>query len=280
MGREAVRTSRRDLLAAAAGGASALAAQALASPLSVAAASTAVMTEVDNPTQAETSITADITGTDEEPAFAFEANIVDTGTGLHGYSPGGTAIIGDSDMRIGVAGRVADTSPLAGMSSGVVGISGAADSTGVTGLGEVGVEAGGPIGVFAVGTTAVIGIGDGLGPPGQFGTGVYGYSGTVAPPVAPNNIGVYARGDGASTALRVQGKATFSRSGRTYVGAGYYSRTITLAGVTTSSLVLATLQTRRTGVYIAAAVPAAGKFTVYLNKAVTATTYFAYFVLN
>jgi hypothetical protein len=27
----------------------------------------------------------------------------------------------------------------------------------------------------------------------------------------------------------------------------------------------------RTGVYVAAAVPAAGKFTVYLNKAVTAT---------
>ena len=279
MGQEPTRTSRRGLLAAAAGGASALAAHALTNPLSVAAASTAVMTETDNLTQAETSITADFTAGDE-PAFAFEANIADTGTGLHGYSPGGTAIIGDSDMRIGVAGRVADSSSLAGISSGVLGLSNAVDSSGVTGLGEVGVEAAGPIGVFAVGTTAVVGIGDGLGPPGMFGTGVYGYSGTVSPPAPPNNVGVYARGDGASTALRVQGKASFSRSGRTYVSAGHSSRTVTLAGVTTSSLVLVTLHTRRTGVYVAAATPGTGRFTVYLNKAVPGTTYFAYFVLN
>jgi hypothetical protein len=50
--------------------------------------------------------------------------------------------------------------------------------------------------------------------------------------------------------------------------------------MTASSFVLATLQTRRTGVYVAAAVPAAGKFTLYLNQAVSATTYFAYIVLN
>jgi hypothetical protein len=134
--------------------------------------------------------------------------------------------------------------------------------------------------VLGGGRNGVVGVGDGLGPPGLFGTGVYGYSGTMAPPDAPNNVGVFARGDGASIALRVQGRAVFSRSGRTYVSAGHSSRTVTVAGMTASSFVLATLQTRRTGVYVAAAVPAAGKFTLYLNQAVSATTYFAYIVLN
>jgi hypothetical protein len=277
MGREAVRTSRRDLLAAAAGGASALAAQALASPLSVAAASTAVMTEVDNQTQAETSITIESPfGDNDVPSAAFTAKVTVDGVALRGYSPSGAGVVGDSDASVGVVGRSGASGTVTAVQAGVYGTG----MSGVAGDGQVGVDGFGDIGVVGVGRNGVAGVGDGLGPPGLFGTGVYGYSGTMTPPAAPNNIGVYARGDGASTALRVQGKATFSRSGRAYVGAGHYSRTITLAGVTTSSLILATLQTRRTGVYIAAAVPAAGKFTVYLNKAVTATTYFAYFVLN
>ena len=43
---------------------------------------------------------------------------------------------------------------------------------------------------------------------------------------------------------------------------------------------IVTLQTYRSGVYVAAAVPTAGKFTVYLNKTVTGTTYFAWFIIN
>jgi hypothetical protein len=277
MGREAVRTSRRDLLAAAAGGASALAAQALASPLSVAAASTAVMTEVDNQTQAETSITVESPfGDNDVPSAAFTARVTVDGVALRGYSPSGAGIVGDSDTSVGVVGRNGAGGTVTGVQAGVYGTG----LSGVAGDGQVGVDGFGDIGVVGLGRNGVAGVGDGLGPPGLFGTGVYGYSGTMAPPAAPNNIGVYARGDGASLALRVVGKAIFSRSGRTYVSAGHASRTITLAGVTTSSMILATLQTRRTGVYVAAAVPASGRFTVYLNKAVTSTTYFAYFVLN
>lgn len=286
-------SSRREILAAAAGGAAALAVGALVKPLPAAAASTALMTEVDNPTEAKTSIsaTASLTTADD---IAFEVSVGDLATAIHGESPSGAGIrgsntdsqagvVGDSMNAVGVAGWTGapfESSAVAGITAGVVGLTSAENSPGVLGLGgDVGVEAGGIIGVFAAGTPAVVGIGEGLGPPGQFGTGVYGYVGGV-PPAPPDNVGVYARGDGSTTALRVQGKAAFSRSGRAAVGAGQSSKVVTMAGVTSASLVLVTLRTRRSGVYVAAAVPATGKFTVYLNKAVTAATYFAYLVLD
>jgi hypothetical protein len=285
-------SSRREILAAAAGGAAALAAGSLVKPLPAEAASTALMTEVDNPTEAKTSISALASLTIEDD-IAFEVSVGDLATAIHGQSPSGTGIrgsntdshagvVGDSLNAVGVAGTTGaafDPSAIAGITAGVLGQASAEASPGVLGLGEIGVEGGGFIGMFANGTTGVLGIGDGLGPPGQFGTGVYGYAGGV-PPEPPNNVGVYARGDGGATALRVQGKAAFSRSGRAAVGAGQSSKVVTMAGVTSASLVLVTLRTRRSGVYVAAAVPATGKFTVYLNKAVTAATYFAYLVLD
>jgi hypothetical protein len=53
-----------------------------------------------------------------------------------------------------------------------------------------------------------------------------------------------------------------------------------MAGVSTSSYVIATLQTRRIGVYVHAVVPGTGYFLIYLNKAVTANTYVGYLVIN
>jgi hypothetical protein len=82
------------------------------------------------------------------------------------------------------------------------------------------------------------------------------------------------------TALSVVGKAKFSRSGSASVGQGGKSKTVTVPGMKSTSLVLATLQTSVTGVYIAAAVPASGKFTVHLNKNTPAAAKFAWFVLN
>jgi len=46
--------------------------------------------------------------------------------------------------------------------------------------------------------------------------------------------------------------------------------TVTTSAVSTSTLVLATLQKVQSGVYIAAAVPKAGSFTITLNTAATA----------
>jgi hypothetical protein len=282
--------SRRSVLAAAVGGAAALAATSLARPLRVDAASTALMTEVDNPTTAKTSISA-VSSLTIDGDIAFETTVGDLATAIHGDSPNGIAIygtsanahgvIGDATAGTGVMGRAGDPNTYGTASGfGVHGFSSVEGSSGVFGEGEVGVYAAGFIGSFSVGSPGVVGLGDGLGPPGQYGTGVYGYSGGTNPPQPPNNVGVYARGDGTAVALKVQGKAQFSRSGKSYVSASRSTRVITLAGVTTASLIIVTLQTYRAGVYVLAAVPAAGKFTVYLNKVVPGTTYFAYFIVN
>jgi hypothetical protein len=82
------------------------------------------------------------------------------------------------------------------------------------------------------------------------------------------------------TALSVSGKAHFSRSGAATVSQGTTTKTVNVSGMQSTSLVLATLQTSITGVYVAAAVPASGKFTVHLNKATPAAAKFAWFVLN
>jgi hypothetical protein len=197
----------------------------------------------------------------------------------------GTSEIGS----LGVAGFSGDPNGypgVTGTSAGVygVGIAPLADplalNVGVLGSGDLaGVWGAGSLGVVGVGAPAVTGFGDGLGPPGLFGTAVYGFSGST-PPAPPDNVGVWAGADPGGYALQVNGRAKFSRSGRAAVSKGKSGRIVTIAGLTSSNLVIATLQTRRTGVYILAAVPTTGKFTLYLNRAVTATTYFAWLVLN
>lgn len=84
----------------------------------------------------------------------------------------------------------------------------------------------------------------------------------------------------AGTALRVEGKARFSRSRRVTIPAGKSSLKVTLAGVTTASLVFAVLHSNRGGTYVRAVVPTTGAFTIYLNRVVTSSTYVAYFVVN
>jgi hypothetical protein len=82
------------------------------------------------------------------------------------------------------------------------------------------------------------------------------------------------------TALRVDGKASFSRSGTVAIAAGTASKTISLAGVTTSSMVVATAQ-QSGNVFVKAAVPAGGSFKIFLNgNAPGGGLKVAYFVLN
>ena len=82
------------------------------------------------------------------------------------------------------------------------------------------------------------------------------------------------------TALNVQGKAVFSRSGIVTIAAGKSFRTVNLAGVTAASMILATAQQVK-GVYVKAAVPGNGSFTIYLTgNAPTGGLKVAYFVLN
>jgi hypothetical protein len=106
------------------------------------------------------------------------------------------------------------------------------------------------------------------------GTGVLGDA-----PNSASGIGVEA--DSATgTALNVQGKATFSRSGLVTILAGKNFRTVALAAVTTASMILATSQQNK-GVYVKAAVPGTGSFTIRLTaNAPTGGLKVAYFVLN
>ena len=48
----------------------------------------------------------------------------------------------------------------------------------------------------------------------------------------------------------------------------------------TNSRVFAVLASNRSGRYVRAVVPAAGKFTIYLNTTVTSTTVVTWFVLD
>ena len=109
-------------------------------------------------------------------------------------------------------------------------------------------------GESATGGAAVLGIAGGSGP------GIHGQSPSAAAP------GVLAENTKGAVALAVYGIATFSRSGSLHLAAGAASKSQTLAGVTTSSLVLATLQKDAAGVYIQSAVPHSGRFTINLNQ--------------
>ena len=83
-------------------------------------------------------------------------------------------------------------------------------------------------------------------------------------------------------ALRTTGRLQFqNRSGIATVASGKTSVKVTLAGVTATSMVMATVQ-RAGGFFVQAAVPAAGTFTIFINKAAVspATVRVAYLVLN
>jgi len=114
------------------------------------------------------------------------------------------------------------------------------------------------------------------------GSGVYGLAKATGVGVfgdTTNGTGVLARSTN-GTALNVLGKATFSRSGPATIEAGAATRKITLAGVTTASMILATAQQDGT-VYVRSAVPASGSFTIHLTgKAPAGGIKAAYFVLN
>ena len=113
--------------------------------------------------------------------------------------------------------------------------------------------------------------------------GVYGYgsNGVVGEANTASGAGVTAYGLGANDlALDVVGKVRFSRSGRTSVAAGHSTKTVSLAGVSSSSRVFAVLHSNRSGRYVRAVVPTTGSFKIYLNATVSSSTYVAWFVLN
>ncbi len=230
------------------------------------------------------------------------------------------ALAGAATMLIGVAPAVAvqDQPVLAGglntetqstvIENGVQGNCAGPNTDAVDGCGITGVEGDGfSFGVVGEGPTGVLGTSSFTGVDGetQTGTGVLGNSSGVT------GIGVEGQNNGSGSAvyglaaangvavfgdttngtaviarstngnaLDVRGKATFSRSGLITVGAGSSGKTVTLAGVTKSSLVLATAQ-QDNAVYVRSAVPGNGQFTIHLTgPAPTGGLKVSYFVLN
>lgn len=254
--------SRRAILAAAAGGAAALAATAIR-PGSVAAAPAPMLTETNNAATAETGVSNSTDGSD-----AFFGNATGAGTALSGESGKGMGVFGHSSdttdpltntSNAGVVGVAGDTGATAANKAltGVYGYSDFSTTDGIAGAGVWGQS--GDFGVVGDGTIGVLG--DGV-------VGVLGVATDIS------GVGVHAVTDVAGAlSLRVAGKAEFTRSGRATIAKGTAKKTISLAGCTTSTLVLAVLGSNRSGRWVRAVVPGSGQFTVYLNTTVTAATF-------
>jgi hypothetical protein len=266
--------SRRALLAAAAGGAAAVAASA-ATPLTAAAAALPMLTETDNLSTAQTSVTDS-----GDRTIAFAASNVGVAPALLVSNASGVATtVGQTDpsdpggitSAAGIyAFAVDDTdavpywlttysaiygwAPTAPLDLPVAasGVWGDSDDIGVAGSGGVGVRGDGFYGMVAAGQSAG-------------GTGLLAWGGN---------------GNGNDVALDVRGRAKFSRSGRATIGAGKSTIKINVTGVSWSSLVFAVLRSNRSGRYVRAVIPTTGSFTIYLNTTVTSSTYVVWFVVN
>lgn len=253
--------SRRAILAALGGGLAALIAQALGRPLPVRAdhgqPGQDLLKNVTNSATATTRLSADL--------FASDVLEVANNTG----SGAGTAIRGTTHGATGVRGETQDGTGVHGLAKSVgVGVRG--ESWSSDGVEGVGIGAG----VYGTGGYGVMGDVD------VGGTGVYGFVGSQAAPLAPANVAVYASAPSAAhTALQVNGRARFSRANKTAVGVGYSSKRVNMAGVTVYSIILGTIQQNRPGYSLQAVVAGNGYFTIYLNKAVTTSPiWVAYFV--
>ncbi|HTK56822.1 MAG TPA: hypothetical protein VL295_08355, partial [Gemmatimonadales bacterium] len=176
-------------------------------------------------------------------------------------NPGGTALFGQAvaDNAYGVWGSDQGTSGVGVYGTTTSGTGVLGQSSGSTGVGVEGTSAGNGSAVYGQNT-------------GATGTGVFGDATTGTGVLAHSTSG---------TALAVNGPAHFSQSGIALVPSGAKSIKVTMAGVTPSSMILATIQ-QGGGFYVKYAVPAAGSFSIFINKAPASpnTVKVAYFVLN
>jgi hypothetical protein len=153
--------------------------------------------------------------------------------------------------------------------------------SGLTGCGSNGVEGyGAASGVYGAGVNGNGVFGESA---ANAASGVYGQNDSTGYGVAGravNGTGVLA--DSANgTALKVTGRSKFSTAGTAVIASGSKSVTVTLAGVSASDFVLATVQGKG-AFYVKNASAGSGQFTIYINKAPTApaTVTVAYFVIS
>jgi len=256
-GSERTKLGRRALLAAAAAGVAAAAVRAVAAPAGVAAADhDALKIGESNTSSAETILQAFSSHGLSASSGAGDglrgSSSVGDKSGVYGYSTNaaGYGVYGRNTAR-GTFGY------LGGKGSGVYGFSPVAQEAAVQG------ENSSPGGAAVVGVNTATVAQGGL---GLMSSGVWGG--------APTDLNHWG--------LEIAGRVSFSQSGLLTIAAGKSSVSSTRPALNPATMVLATLQTNRAGVYIQAALasPASGKITIYLNKKVTAATKVAYFILG
>jgi hypothetical protein len=205
----------------------------------------------------------------------FGHNTGTTGIGVHGKTGGtGAAVFGEATGDgIGVY-ATSKTAPAVKGVGGPTGVYGSGTSDGVEGVSPTGDGVlGRNTGSTGIGVHGLTG-GTGSAVFGQATTNGVGINGTSA-----TGLGVLAAST-SGTALQVNGKAKFSRSGIVTVSAGTASKTVSLSGVSGNSMVFAMAQ-QNPGVYVKAAIPGSGSFTIYLTgNAPGSGLKVAYFVLN
>jgi len=173
---------------------------------------------------------------------AFGAGAVVASTLL---APSGAAASQGQPVIAGVLNTATNATLVESSQQGGTGIIATGDATGLAAV----ADADGGTSVYGLQTNPT-----GIGVEGDVtgsGSGVYGHASGAGVGVngqSDSGVGVEAQA-GTGTALKVDGKASFSRSGVVTIGAGTSSRTVQLAGVTTSSMVLATAQ-QATTVYV------------------------------
>jgi len=259
------RTSRRSLLAAALGGLGGLVVSRLGRPDAVAALDGApALLGTANTSTTETSF--ENTDTGEASLKGLHAD----GIGVSGESATGTAVRGAStddtssdflaqSYRSGVIGTAGDL----GVAGDIGGVALNTDEVGAYGFSDVspasvGVwgDTWGGVGVQGTGDLAVAGFGDSV--------GLYGAATSPA-----------------AYALLTDGKIKFNgRSGRTTISPNHLYRDVSISGMTSSSVVIATLQTRKAGYHVECVVSYTGKFRIFINKTSTGTIYFSYLVIG
>jgi hypothetical protein len=225
--------------------------------------------------------------------IGVEGRTAGTGSAVYGHATAnGAGVYGESETGTGTYGV---GGPKGVYGSGIIyGVEGSAAPSGygVYGHGYAGVRGDGTqYGVWGSadsGGTGVYGRNR-----GSTGIGVWGLTDGTGSAVygeaTANGVGVFGksqtgaalRGDSPSgTALQVNGKAKFSRSGIATVAAGATSVNVSVPGMTASSMVIATAQ-QNGSVFVKAAVPAGGSFKLWLTgNAPAGGLKVAYFVLN
>jgi hypothetical protein len=209
--------------------------------------------------------------------------------GVFGFAPTGVEGVG---TEIGVDGSsdaygVYGDGPV----SGVYGTSEVGAGIGVrgqaTGLGGYGLfgDASSSTGTGIYGTaTATSGTASGVegyssSPSGYglFGSG----QGTGVKGTTPNAAayGVYAANTGGGLAFAASGRVSFTTAGTAVVPTGAKKIIVSLAGVSPTDFVLATVQ-GNTASSVKGALAGTGQFTIWLNKATTGAVTVAYFVLS